>query len=445
MRSISLSLLCCFSLLSTISLAADWTRFRGPNGTGISPDGPAPIEWSESKNLKWKTPLPGPGSSSPIVVGDKVFVTCWTGYGVGEGDPGDKGNLKLHLICLSRQSGDVLWKKDVDPTGLEEDYRGMFAQHGYASHTPVSDGEHVFAFFGKSGVVAFDMDGNRQWERSVGVEDGVKGWGSSSSPILFEDKVIVPATAESQALVALDKKTGEEIWSQEAQGFAGTWGTPIVVDLEDGKQELVIGVPYEVWAFNPESGKLRWYAEVADTDSFCSSVIEKDGVIYLIEGRSGGSAAVKAGGKGDMTKDVLWTGRSRGRISTPVFYDGKIIWISGGIISALDPKTGDQLFQVRMQSGSSSDRSSGSRDRGGRRGGGFGGQDYSSPVIAGDKMYYVRRSGETSVIDLSGDEPTVIATNQFDSDGGDFSGTPAISDGELFIRSSNNIYCVAAE
>ena len=142
--------------------AADWPQFRGASGSGVSGDAkPLPLEWSEAKNLQWKLELPGPGHSCPIVVGDRVFVTCWSGYGMSRDDLGDQANLKRHLICADRKSGKVLWDQAVPAVLPEDDYRGMFAEHGYASHTPVCDGERVFVFFGKSGVFAFDLEGKQ--------------------------------------------------------------------------------------------------------------------------------------------------------------------------------------------------------------------------------------------------------------------------------------------
>ncbi|MCA9218686.1 MAG: PQQ-binding-like beta-propeller repeat protein, partial [Planctomycetales bacterium] len=313
-------------------MASDWARFRGPNGSGISPDDKAPpTTWSDTENLKWKLELPGPGLSSPIVVGDRVFVTCWSGYAVGGRNSGQLEDLKRHLICVDRKSGQVMWNKTIDPVLPEEPFRGMFAENGYASHTPVSDGERVYAFFGKSGVRAYDLEGKELWKASVGTADDPRGWGTASSPVLYKNLLIVPATIESQALIAFDKLTGEQVWRQDADGFSSTWGTPVLVDVDD-RQELVIGVPYEIWGLNPDNGKLRWYCEAMDTDSYCSSVVVADGVIYGVEGRSGGSVAVRPGGTDDVTKThVKWTGRDRNRIGTPVVDDGLMYWISGGI------------------------------------------------------------------------------------------------------------------
>ncbi|HAN96776.1 MAG TPA: serine/threonine protein kinase [Planctomycetaceae bacterium] len=442
------------TLIGSPAAAEDWARFRGPNGTGISTDAePTPVEWSPTKNLKWKVRLPGPGSSSPIVVGDRVIVTCWSGYGVDRNDPGDQANLVRHLLCYDRNDGSLIWERKIDSVLPEDQYGGMFAEHGYASHTPVSDGQRIFAFFGKTGLHAFDMDGNPLWSKTLGSESDPRGWGSASSPILYGKLVIVPAIAESEALVALDQETGNEVWRQEAQGFGGTWGTPILVPVDGERTDLVMGVPYEIWAFNPETGKLRWFCTAMDTNSYCSSVVAQDSVVYGIEGRGGGSIAVKAGGSGDVTSsNVVWSGQDSSRIGTPLLSGGKLFAISGGVMTCIDAASGKRLFQGRLSSprGNAAEatpqpqQGGPGQGRGGRGGGrgGMGGQDYSSPVAAGDRLYYVSRSGEMYVLKM-GEMFEELARNRVTDEVEDFSATPAISRGALFIRSSAHLYCVA--
>jgi hypothetical protein len=453
---------------------ADWPRFRGPNGSGISADSQAtPAKWSPEQNIKWKVKLPGSGVSSPIVVGDRVFVTCYSGYGVDRENLGDMENLKRHLVCVDRKSGDLLWDKSVKAVLPEDPYSGMgIPSHGYASHTPVSDGENVYVFFGKSGVLAFDMQGNQLWHKSVGTESDNKRWGSSSSPILHEDLVIVTASAESRAIVGLNKKTGEEVWRQETDGLIDVWGTPLLVTVED-RTDLVIGVPYEFWGLNPTSGKTRWYSEAMNTDSYNSSVVEANGVIYGIEGRGGGSVAVKAGGKGDVTEtNVLWRGNDTARFGTPLVYGNRVYYFASGVANCINAEDGTTIFKGRLpqssgaaprgQDGDAGEqrRGGGGGDdsdgggfrggsggpgggfRGGRGGRGFGSMDYSSPVAADGKIYYLKSDGTVIVLN-SGDTFELLASNKTTNEREVFSSTPAISDGQIFLRSDKHLYCVS--
>ena len=432
-------------LSSTLTVdAADWLRFRGPNGSGIAPDEkPVPVTWSAAQNLKWRTALPGLGSSSPIVVGDRIFVTCWSGYATdGPQSTGDITALMRHLVCVDRTSGKILWDRSVPAKQPEERYGGMFSQNGYASHTPVSDGKSVFAFFGKSGVHAFDLEGKPLWQADVGDWDDRRGWGSASSPILHGDVLIVPALVESQTLFGFDKNTGKQLWKAPSEGFASTWGTPIVVQV-DGRADLAIAVPGEIWAFNPDTGKLRWYAQGLQSDSVCNSVVTDGSAIFAMSERGGGSVAIKAGGKGDVSAtNTLWTGPNGSRISTPVLWEGRLYWISGSIATCRDAKTGTEIYTERIESssGASASQDSGGGG-GGRRGGGMSGGDYASPVAANGHLYHVSRRGEVLVIKL-GPKFELVSRNRIDGDTSDHSSTPAISNGQLFLRSAKTLYCI---
>jgi outer membrane protein assembly factor BamB len=430
--------------------ASDWDRFRGPNGTGISPDAdPLPTTFSDTENLQWKVALPGAGVSCPIVVGERIFVTCYAGYGLDRQSPGRMEDLTRHLLCLNRTDGKVLWTKTVNSVSPEDPFSGMgVPEHGYASHTPTSDGKNVYVFFGKSGVLAYDMEGNKLWETSVGTESDDRGWGSSSSPI-------VAAGPESRAIVGLDKASGKELWRADSDGLGNVWGTPALAKLDDERTDIVIGAPDEIWGINPATGKLKWYCEAMATDQFNSSVAISDNVIYAVEGRGGGSIAIRAGGKGDITKtNVVWTGRDSSRFSTPLIYESRMYLISGGVARCIDTVDDKQIFEARLPSvavtptndspsdegGSGSGRAGGGR---GRFGGGRGG-DYSSPVLGDGKIYYVTRSGSVHVIKPGGTFET-LATNRLTADAEDFSATPAISDGQIFIRSDKHLYCISAK
>ncbi len=440
-------------LLTLVSLAADWNRFRGPNGSGVSEDTVAtPSEWSATKNLKWKIALPGAGVSCPIVVGNKLFVTCYTGYGESREKMGDMKDLVRHLLCIDKATGKELWRKSVPSTVAEDPYGGMgVPQHGYASHTPVSDGQRVFVFFGKSGVLAFDLEGKQLWQTSVGTSSDPMNWGSSSSPIVHEAGVIVPAGAESRAIICLDKETGKELWRSNADSLGRVWGTPAVVETE-GKSEIVIGAPFEVWGLNPANGKLRWFCPATEDDQYSSSVVVAGNTVYAVGGRGGGSVAVKAGGKDDVSgSHVVWKGRDSVRFSTPVVYDGKMFIVADGIVACLDAATGKEIFQSRLSTGRTAASSEANRGTGGggaggggRRGGGMGGGDYASPIIADGKVYHLTRGGDMHVFAVA-DEFKPIAVNRVTSDSEDFSATPAVSEGAIYIRSNKHLYCIAQQ
>ena len=438
------SVLCGLSLVTADSLTAgDWPRFRGPNGSGVSTDtAPTPETWSPTENLKWKVALPGAGVSCPIVLGNRLYVTAYSGYG-DEG--GDQKDLRRHLICLDRQTGKVLWEQSVAAVLPEDPFTGMgVPQHGYASHTPTSDGERIYVFFGKSGVYAYSLDGEELWHHAVGTESDPKRWGSASSPIVVEGIVIVPAGPESRAIVGLDAATGTERWRAPSDSLGNVWGTPAIAKVDETRTDLVIGAPYEIWGLSPQTGKLRWFCEAMETDSFNTSVVVQDGVIYAVEGRSGGSIAVRAGGLDDVTKShVVWTGRDANRFGTPVAFEDRLYFVSGGIVNCISAKTGEKVFQARLPGGRAApERAGGPGERPGR-GGGRGGTDYASPVIADGKLYYVTNSGQTHVL-KAGTKFESLAVNSLTEDAENFAATPAISDGELFFRSNKHLYCVSA-
>jgi outer membrane protein assembly factor BamB len=456
--------------VATVASAANWTRFRGENGSGVSTDGPIPAEWGDDKNVAWSIDLPGDGKSCPIIVGDRVFLTAWSGTG-----PAD---LVRHVLCYDRKTGNEIWRKDVKPVAQDEEFRGMFTQNGYASHTPVSDGERLYVFFGVSGVTAYDLDGNVVWGPvSVGTDFNDRDWGSASSPILTDKLVIVTAGAESKAMIALDKNDGHEVWNQPAEALGGIWSTPVLMDAADGQKDIVLGVGGEVWGVNPENGKLRWYAVSGEGDGARISAITDGGLAIMLAERGGNAIAVPGGGTGDVTDKIAWGKNYRANIGTPVAQDGLIYWVANNQLNCVDAKSGEEVYTERLQAppapagaappaeaaaqadgqgpgaggpgpggpGGGGPGGPGGGRRGGRggRGGGMGGQDYSSPIIADGKVIFARRNGEIYVF-KTGREFEQLAVNKFSGEA-DYSASPAASDGQLFIRSSKKLYCVAAK
>jgi hypothetical protein len=308
----------------------------------------------------------------------------------------------------------------------------------------------VYVFFGKSGVLGLNLaTGDKLWQQSVGTRLEERDWGSASSPIIFENLIIVPAFIEGDALVAINKATGEIAWEQKTPGYAGTWSTPILVEVDGDRTDLVMSVPGEVWGLNPASGKLRWYCEVPGSDSSRASVIaDGDVIVATASSRGGGgSIAIRTGGKGDVSEShVIWKGRDGSGIGTPVIHNNRLYLVNGKVLTSVDMATGERVAQTRLTGSAAGapEASEGEERNSSRRGGygrGPGGQDYSSPVVAGNQLYYAARSGDIFVVAL-GDETKQLAVNGFGADRGEFNSTPAISDGELFIRSRTTLYCV---
>jgi outer membrane protein assembly factor BamB len=405
-------------LAPAIGNTADWSRFRGPNGAAVSDASNIPTQWDERTNLAWKTPLPGPGSSSPIVVGDRVFLTCFT----GAERSGNTQQLRRHLICVSLSDGKLLWDESVEAVQPEDRYGGMLAQHGFASSTPVSDGDRVYVLFGKTGVFAYDLNGKQLWHTSVGTGLGQMQWGSAASPILHNNLVIVNASAESKSMVALDKSTGKQAWKSEAPNIYGSRSTPVLVDAPNGKTELAVSAPYEVWGFNPDNGDFLWYADGVADQNVNTSLISKDGVVYAIGGRQGSAVAIKAGGKDDAKGNVVWKGSVSAYVPSPVLVGDRIYSVSDGVLTCISAKDGQRVYQKRLPSG-------------GRNG------TYGSPIAVKDKLYITTRTDGVLVAALEDGE--VLAQNRLNDDS-DFNASPAVADGKLLLRSDRALYCVSA-
>lgn len=427
-------LLCILSLVFAVASAdaQDWPQFRGPEGSGVAANADSiPTQWSPNANLAWKTEMPGPGASSPIIVGDKAFITCYSGYGLSQESPGEIEDLMRHLVCLNLKSGKVLWQKDVPAAQPEDPYTGAgVPAHGYASHTPVTDGQHIYAFFGKSGVHAFDMDGKEVWQADVGKESDPTRWGSSSSPILHENLVIITASAESQSIIAFDKISGKEVWRQEAAGLDGMWGTPSIVKVDDDRTDLVFCVAKEMWGLNPADGSLRWHASATDSRHAYTSMVLDGTKAFAFTGRGGGSIAINVGGSGDVSEShTVWTGRDAASFASPVKHEDKLYVVAGGVLTRVNAETGERLDRLRLK---------GTKQTGGR----FGSLDYPSPVVVGDNMFYMNGSGQMFVFELGGEELKQVAINQVTNEKEIFWGSPAIASGMMLLRSDKHLYCV---
>ncbi|MFP6648754.1 MAG: PQQ-binding-like beta-propeller repeat protein, partial [Pirellulaceae bacterium] len=351
-RSTLSATLLLLATMSSSSFAEDWRGFRGNDGSGISrEDVPVPANWSTTENLRWSIELPGPGSSSPIVVGERVLVTSYSGYGNPTGNAGEIAGLKRHLLCLDRQSGELQWQSTVAAVHTDDAYQGFITEHGYASSTPVSDGEVIVSFFGKAGVVAHDMQGRQLWQTDIGKQSGTRLWGSAGSPILAGNVVIINASDESLSIRGLDKSSGKEIWKAEAQGLENSFCTPLLTSVA-GRDEVVVSVPGEVWGLAPATGKLLWYASTATDGNVSPSPVLQGNTIFVMGGRRGSTAAIRLGGTDDVTNSHLsWSSEASSYVPSPIVHEGYLYWVSDrGIAHCLKADSGEIIYQQRLSS-----------------------------------------------------------------------------------------------
>jgi len=407
------------ALALTALAGADWVRFRGPDARGIAEDKGVPTTWSAQENVVWKTAMPGFGSSSPIVLGERTFLTCYSGYGLGPDGAGSQQELKHHLLCVDRRSGKILWEKSEKAKLPEQDYKGFVTLHGYSSGTPTTDGKAVYAFFGRSGVWAYSLDGEPLWQFDAGQK--THGWGSGTSPILYKNLLVINASVESSSLIAIDKSTGKEAW--RAEGIVQSWSTPLVVDLAGGKQELVVSVQGKVLGFDPASGEKLWECDGVK-DYVCPAVVAQDGVVFVTAGRKPMTLAVRAGGRGDVSKShVLWRIDKGSKVPTPLVHNGLVYWLEQrGIFQCVQADSGKAVYEEKLKIPGPGDKV------------------YASLVMADGKLYAVTRQGGTIVV-AAGPEYKELARNDL-GDTSVFNGTPAIDNGQLLLRSDKFLYCI---
>ena len=401
------------------AFSSDWPQFRGSGALGRGEAKGAPLHWSDSSNVVWKAALPGPGASSPIVIGDRIFLTCFTGFAASSREPGEMTALRRHLVALNLADGKMLWNTPVPAEMPEQDK--IRENHGYASSTPVADTERIYAFFGKSGVFAFDHSGKQLWQTKVG--DKLNGWGSAASPVLYKAYVLVNASTESDSLVALDKKTGKEVW--RAGGVPESWHAPAFVVAPDGKTEVVIARNGRVHGFDPESGDALWNVKTGIPWYMCPTPVAENGIVYVIGGRTpNGALAIRAGGRGDVTAShLIWKTGKGSNVPSPILHDGHLYFAHEnlGIVYCLNAKTGEVVYEERLEPSP--------------------GQIYASPVLADGRIFYTSRGGRTVII-AANPKFEKLGENTLESNRGVFNSTPAISGSRLLLRSNRALYCL---
>ena len=401
-----------------ITTPADWPQFRGPGSLGVSSDTGLPAKWDATPNIIWKVALPGPGSSNPITFGDKIYVTCYSGYGIDPKNPGDQNNLMLHLVCLNRADGKTVWDKSCKANTPVQNFQRFVKLHGYASSTPAADADGIYCFFGRTGASAWSHDGKQLWTKSLGSKSHI--FGTANSPVLFKDLVIFNASVEGAGLIALNKKTGDEVWRKG--GMKLSWNTPALVDVNNG-HELVVNTKGWLKAYDPQSGKPLWQSGGIN-DYICPSVISNGGVVYAIGGRKNTCLAIKAGGKGNVTStNKLWELLKGSNVSSPVFHEGHLYWTHDGrgITYCVNAKTGELVFEQRLQP---------KPDR-----------FYAAPTVADGKIYFTSRLSGTYVI-AAKPNFQLLSHNRIANDRSIFNASPVISNSQILLRSNKFLYCI---
>lgn len=413
----------CLTGFAALSLnAANWPSWRGPTQNQISPESKFPIKWNKTEGVKWRSPLPEPGNSSPIVWGTMVFVT----QALQDGK-------QRTVIAFDRRDGKQLWSQGV--TYEPSDSRHKSNPHCAAS--PVTDGERVIASFASAGIVAYDFSGKQLWKTDLGKQN--HEWGQGSSPVIHGDHVIVyHGPGEFSALYALDKRTGQKKWSvslkeqyppERFDGFAGkndgalgTFSTPLIVNA-GGRDEIVLPVINKLRAYSPSTGQELWSADGINPLVYSSPVLA-DGKIVIYGGFFGSVMFVKPGGNGDVTsKRVFYDQRMKKHtIGSPIVKDGHVyLCVTDGFLQCYEFATGQLKWEERLPSTGAS------------------GQTWASAVLAGDRLYVVNQSGDTVVL-RAAPKFEVIATNPL----GELSNsTLALSEKEIFLRTEAALYCIA--
>jgi len=403
------------------SASGHWPQFRGPEGAGLS-EARLPLTWSDTENLAWKTELPGRGSSSPVVWGEAVFVSSYR----GEAD-----SVVRQLSRLDLGSGAILWTREIGTDFPEDPAEGYLLEHGWSSSTPVTDGETVYAFFGKAGVHAFDFEGELRWSARTGGMSSRLAWGSASSPVLHEGVLVVPAGDELRALLGLDARDGRELWRHEADKLEQTYGSPILVKVDEGRTDLVFPAVGEALGLDPASGALRWSARY-DLPNNMSNTPHRSGEFLTISGGFPRTArvALRVGEEGDATERVLYdTLKPATYMTPPVEHEGVLYWVSdNGFAFATLPGEAEELWMERIPDLVSPE--------------GLGRPFYASPVLAGGRLYATSRNNGFFVIDPDPEGLRILARNRFESDPTEFNASPAVAGGKLLLRSQTHLYAV---
>ena len=410
--------------------ASNWGQWRGPLANGVSPNGTPPVEWSETKNIRWKVEVPGRGSGSPVVWGDRLYLLTAVPKGAtGAAAHSPRGGVaprvphEYKVLAYDRRTGALAWER----TAREETpHEASHQDNGtWASSSAITDGEHVIAYFESRGVHVYDMKGTKVWEKDLGDKQMRNEFGEGSTPVLFGNSLVIVWDHQGQSfIVSLDKRTGKELWRVNRDEI-DTWATPLVVAV-DGRHQVVVPAMNKIRSYDLETGAAVWDAPGTTMNVIPSPVAGK-GMVFLTSGFRGNNlkAIRLSGSKGDLTGTpaIRWEiNRDTPYVPSPLLYDD-IIYIlktNNGLLSAFDAESGKPHYQVqRLEKAPNV---------------------FSSPVGASGRVYIAGREGTTVVL-RHGPALQVLAENTLD-DG--FDASPAVVDHELFLRGTRFLYCIAA-
>ncbi len=381
-----------------------WPRWRGPSGQGIVAGSGYPDTWSPTQNIAWKTPVPGAGNSSPIVWGDRVFVTT-----------AQQGGRRLSLLALRRSDGSLLWEKFA-PEGRSQ---SSHYKNGHASATPITDGERVYVFFGARGLLAFGMNGDVLWHQDLGRLEAYHG--SAGSPLLYKDRIILYQDQYSDSFIAaFDARTGRPLWRTRRDASVG-WGTPIALRVGD-HDEIIVNSQQRVHAYDPDTGRELWRCGGGLYEVIPTPVVGY-GMVFCPSGRAGPTLAIRPGGRGDVTATHLVWSSPRGSpfVPSPILYGEQLYLVNdmASIATSLHARTGQTLWQGRL---------------GAARREGFS----ASPVAVDGKIFFTNDEGETFVL-RAGPTFQLLHVNSI---GEETLASPALVDGRWYIRTARNLYAI---
>lgn len=417
----------------------NWTQWRGPYETGVAPAGNPPLEWSETKNIKWKAEIPGIGHATPIILGDQIILLTAIqtdkrgnkGASAEDPDQADWMNPKssdfIHkfaVISVDRTSGKIQWQTVARE---EVPFSGTHEFGSWASNSPVTDGQHIYAYFGSYGLYCLNLDGEILWERDFGRMEKRMDFGEGSSPYLYKDKLVILRDHQGQSAIhVLDKKTGKTLWEANRDEIS-SWSTPTVIEM-DGTAQLITSATRRVKSYDIHTGKVLWECS-GMTDNVIPSPVYANGILYVMSGFRGNAmlAIDLSKAKGDITGSdaIVW---SYGENTTPytpcpLLMDNRLYFLkaNNGYISCLDARDGKEYFVNQQLEGIKN--------------------IFTSPVGVGDRIYVVGTNGVTCVI-RNAESFELLSQNTLDEN---FYASPVISGNDLFLRGDHALYCISEE